>query len=51
MAEITPEKAKELADAHWEFLVRWQEMIFKDGFIHGYKHGYEDAKQEVANVQ
>ena len=32
---------KELADEHWAFLVKWLEMVYKDGFIHGYKHGEE----------
>jgi len=35
---------KELADAHWAFLVAWLEMIYKDAFIHGYKHGKQDKK-------
>ncbi len=32
----------QLADEHWEFLAKWFEMMFKDGFIHGYKHGIEE---------
>ena len=38
------EEARKLAEDHWKFLVKWHEMIFKDGFIHGYKHGKEDAE-------
>ncbi len=35
---MTPEQ---LADEHWKFIVKWFEMIYKDAFIHGYKHGKE----------
>ena len=35
------DEARELAEKHWEFLERWQHMIFVDGFVHGVKHGQE----------
>ncbi len=31
-----PEK---LAEEHWAWLVRLLELVYKDAFIHGYKHG------------
>jgi hypothetical protein len=34
----------QLADEHWAFLVKWLEMIYKDAFIHGYKHGIEEKE-------
>ncbi|KKN16926.1 hypothetical protein LCGC14_0970840 [marine sediment metagenome] len=43
---MTDDKVKELAEAHWKFLEKWQHMIFVDGFIHGYKHGVEDTRKE-----
>jgi len=39
------DEAKALADAHWDFQARWLEMVLKDAFVHGYKHGWE-AKSE-----
>ena len=36
------DEAKELAEAHWKFLEKWQHLIFVDGFIHGVKHERED---------
>jgi len=33
---------EQLADEHWEWVVRWLEMIYKDAFLHGYKHGQEN---------
>uniref|UniRef100_A0A6M3KKW9 Uncharacterized protein n=1 Tax=viral metagenome TaxID=1070528 RepID=A0A6M3KKW9_9ZZZZ len=36
----------QLADEHWEFIQRWLEMVYKDAFIHGYKHGIEDSKEK-----
>ena len=40
---MTEEEAKELAEAHWEFLERWLHMIFVDGMVHGIKHGREKS--------
>jgi hypothetical protein len=31
-----------LAYEHWAWVVTWLELIYKDAFIHGYKHGRED---------
>ena len=38
----TPE---ELAEEHWEWLQRLLERVYKDAFIHGYKHGREDLEE------
>ena len=35
---------KELAEAHWAWLVTWLKIIYVDSFIHGYKHGKADKK-------
>jgi len=37
------EKAKKLADEHWDWFGKTIEMIYKDAMIHGYKHGVEDT--------
>ena len=36
------EKAKVLAEEHWEWLEPIIKRFFIDGFMHGYKHGIED---------
>ena len=41
------EKAKKIADEHWSYVGRICEMMYKDGMMHGYGHGYEDAKKEL----
>ena len=41
---MTNEEAKKLAEAHWKFLAKWQQMIFVDGFIHGVKHERGEKK-------
>ena len=43
------EEAKRLATEHWDWVVRWLEIVYKDAFIHGYKHGYDKAKKETDN--
>jgi len=45
------EKAKKLADEHWEFLQKCKEKEFKDGFIHGYKHGVEDERERKGSKE
>ena len=34
-------EATKLADEHWAWLVKLLEHVYKDAFIHGYKHGKE----------
>jgi hypothetical protein len=34
-----------LATEHWEWVVVWLELIYKDAFVHGYKHGREDRDE------
>ncbi len=38
--------AKELAEAHWAWLVTWLKMVYIDAIVHGYGHGYEDGKKD-----
>jgi len=40
------DEAKRLATEHWEWVVRWLEMIYKDAFIHGYKHGVQSKEKQ-----
>ncbi len=40
------DNAKKLADEHWAWVVRWLEMVYKDAFAHGYKHGQQDKADE-----
>jgi len=42
---MTDESVKELADAHWEYVCSVAEKMYKDAFIHGYKHGIEECRQ------
>lgn len=38
-------EAKKIAEEHWSYVGRICEMMYKDGMIHGYGHGFEDAKR------
>ena len=40
------DKAKEIAETHWDFLSDWLRRMFVDGFVHGWKHGREDLIEE-----
>lgn len=42
--ETSKQKAKRLAEEHWAWLTTVLGKIYVDSFIHGYKHGYEEAK-------
>jgi hypothetical protein len=33
--------AKKLADDHWNYVCSVAEKMYKDAFIHGFKHGIE----------
>jgi hypothetical protein len=37
-------KGENLAEQHWFWLKVLLEYLYKTAFIHGYKHGQEDAK-------
>ena len=39
-------EAKKIAEEHWSYVGRICEMMYKDGMIHGYGHGWEDAKKD-----
>ena len=41
--------SEQLATEHWSWLARWTEMVFKDAFIHGYKHGVQDTEDKANN--
>lgn len=38
---MTDKEAKELAEAHWEFIEKWLHMVYVDAMIHGIKHGQQ----------
>jgi len=38
---------KQLANEHWNWVVRWLEIVYKDAFIHSYKHGMEDKINDL----
>ena len=42
---LKEEKAKELAEAHWDWVETWLHMIFVDAFVHGYKHGSVKSRE------
>lgn len=39
-------RGKKLAEEHWKYVGDLCEKMYKDAFIHGYKHGQEDAEEE-----
>lgn len=39
----TNTKDTKLADEHWDYVSSICEKMYKDAFIHGYKHGLEDG--------
>ena len=43
---VTTEEAKELAEAHWEWLETWLHLIYVDAMVHGIKHGQESKLEE-----
>ena len=38
-------KSEKLAKEHWDWVVTWLALVYKDAFIHGFKHGIEYADQ------
>lgn len=36
------QRAEDLADLHWRWLEELLKKVYKDAFVHGYKHGRED---------
>ena len=42
---------KQLADEHWAWVVKWLEMVYKDAFIHGFKHGVESVSSPDKEVE
>ena len=36
-------EAKKIAEEHWSYVERICKMMYLDGMIHGYGHGFEDA--------
>ena len=41
---MTTEEAKELAEAHWEWLESLLHKLYVDALVHGIKHGEEDKE-------
>lgn len=35
-----------LADEHWEYTSKVMELMYKEAFQHGFKHGYDQRKEE-----
>ena len=50
MEQEDKEKAEALANEHWEWFQKVVGHIAKDFFVHGYKHGGDDAKKEADDV-
>lgn len=42
--EKPEQKARRLANEHWDWLVLLLGKVYTDAFTHGYKHGYKDGK-------
>lgn len=45
MVEKTKEEIQQIAEDHWDWFEKWLEMMFKDAFLHGYKHGKQDTEE------
>lgn len=43
---MTDKEAKELAEAHWEWLESLLHKLYVDAMIHGFGHGYEVCQNE-----
>ena len=41
-----PKTFDEEAEAHWKWLESLVHKVYVDAMVHGYKHGYDDAKKE-----
>lgn len=44
--EMNVSEAKELAEAHWEYVEKVCHMMYVDAFVHGIKHGQADKKED-----
>ena len=42
--------SKELAEEHWKYVCSLCEKMYKEAFIHGYKHGVEDEETSLVGV-
>lgn len=51
MKEEGKEQAERLAAEHWEWFQKVVGHVAKDFFIHGYKHGANDAKKRRRQEQ
>lgn len=45
------QKARKLAEEHWEWLESLLHKIFIDAFIHGYKHSQQEVKDEAVRTR
>lgn len=43
---MTEYRGAEISAQHTEWFIGWIEMVYKDAMLHGYRHGWEDAKNE-----
>ena len=39
------EKAKKIANEHWDWLETLLRKVYIDSFIHGFKHGIEEGTE------
>ena len=51
MKEEDKIKADKLAHEHWEWFQKVVGHVAVDFFIHGYKHGADDARKEIEEKQ
>jgi hypothetical protein len=42
---VINDRSKQLADEHWEWLSKLLEKVYKDAFVHGYKHAEDDNEE------
>jgi hypothetical protein len=41
-------RAEEITDQHAKWFIEWIDKVYRDAMIHGYKHGWEDAKEHFS---
>lgn len=39
--------SEQLAEDHWQWLMKVLEVVYKGAFVHGYKHGKEDSDADT----
>lgn len=41
-------QGKKITEQHTEWFIDWMAQVYKDAMLHGYKHGWDDAKEHFS---